>query len=148
MADAFHNTNLSKEADAFHNTNMSKGESRQSCPNPRSLLKKGEDSPLIRTSKEELTTQLIIQFIECKLKPVWTSIKHKKSQLTQSYAFLRSNLRIKIFCFLALILCKHSYAVPMMSKICLPFKNPNCSLDNSLKNMDFILFAITLEINV
>jgi len=111
----------------------SSGESRQPCIKPRSLLKNGEVSPFIRTTKEEMTTQLIIQFIEDILKPVWTRIKRKKSQFTQSYDFFKSSFKIIAFNFFTFILCRHSCVVLMMSKICRPFKKPSCSLDIALE---------------
>jgi hypothetical protein len=61
-----------------------RGESGHPCLRPRSLWKKVEVSPFIRTTKEELTTQLMIQFMEVRLKPILMRIKQIKSQFTQS----------------------------------------------------------------
>jgi hypothetical protein len=96
---------------------------------PLPLWKKEEGYSFTNTTNFSLVTQLIIQFKVVWLNPVWIKISLRKSQSMQSKVFLRSSLRMRAREFLWLMMCKHSCAVPIASRIFRPFKKPNYSPD-------------------
>jgi hypothetical protein len=106
------------------------------------------DSPLTKMARFALTTQPIIHLIILWLKPVWARISVRKSQSMQSKSFLRSNLRMRAFEFFNLILCIHSWAVPVVSRIWQPFKNPSCYFERKQERKGLIPVAIILEMSL
>jgi len=126
----------------------SRGESGKPCRKPLPLWKKWEASPLTRTEKVALETHPMIQFMEVGLKPNCTRIKRRKSQSMQSKAFFRSNLRISAFDFFALILWRHSWAMPIASMIYLHLRKPNCSLDRYREMTGFRRLAMIFVISL
>lgn len=60
---------------------------------PLEALKKREGDPFIRTTKDELWRQPIIQFTEGFFKPVWVRTNLKKLQSTLSYSFDRFSFK-------------------------------------------------------
>jgi hypothetical protein len=86
-----------------------------------SLWKNTVDSPLIKMAKVAEDTHPMIQLVVGIPKPPWRCIKRRKSQFIQSYTFFKSRFRMMACNFLAFILCRHSWVVPIASKICLPF---------------------------
>lgn len=125
-----------------------RGESGQPCLKPLPLRKKEEGSPFTKTEKFAVVTPHMIHLMESRLKPDLMRISLRKSQSKQSNAFFRSSLRMRAFDFFVLMLCRHSWVVPMVSKICLPFKKPRCSPQRARKRMGLIRLAIVLVINL
>jgi hypothetical protein len=118
-----------------------KGDKGHSFLNPCPLWKKGDAPSFIKVAKEFVLTQIIIQFVSMRPKPVQRRIIWRKYQLTQSYSFWRSNFRIRALNFFALMLWRHSYVVPTASRIYLPFKNYNFSPDKDRDMINFIMLA-------
>jgi len=124
-------------------TKMKRSSERgQPCRRPLPLWKKEEGSPFTKTTKVALVTQLIIQFKVVWLNLVWIKISLRKSQSMQSKDFLRYSLRMRAQEFLWLMMCKHSCAMPIASRICRPFKKPSCSPDSERERMGLILLAM------
>jgi len=116
-----------------------RGERIQPWRNPLPLRKKEEGSPFIKMANFSLTTQLIIHLINWLLKPIWTKINLSKYYSMQSKAFLSSTFKTSALDVLDLILWRHSWAVPIVSRIFRPFRKPRWFMEMYRERRGFIL---------
>jgi hypothetical protein len=124
----------------------SRGERGHPCRSPLSLWNALEASPLIKTARVAVVMQPIIQFVVAAPNPYWRRMRCRKSQLIQSKACLRSSFRRMAGMFFVFMLCKHSCAVPIASRICLPLRKPSCSSASARERRRRILLAMIFVI--